>query len=145
MCAVTDRVILHISPSAAQLNAASAGRLTNISTPHLKHEHIEEYRLLGCDAFDTVWFLWEPTFRRKGAPPARNVSSSFRSVLRFLVTASVVPSSPILVTVMMEAIGSSETSVLTKTTRRHIPEGGILHRHRRESLSSYLALTGWAL
>jgi hypothetical protein len=38
-----------------------------------------------------------------------------RSVRRLLVAASVVPSSPIPVTVM-EALGSSETSVLTRAT-----------------------------
>jgi hypothetical protein len=32
---------------------------------------------------------------------------------------------------------SSETSVHTRSTQRHIPEGGILHSHRRESLKSY--------
>jgi predicted hotdog family 3-hydroxylacyl-ACP dehydratase len=37
----------------------------------------------------------------------------FRSVRRLLVTASVVPSSPTLVTPMKEALSSSETSVLT--------------------------------
>jgi hypothetical protein len=42
---------------------------------------------------------------------------SFGNVCRLLVTASVVPSSPILVTLMKEALGSSETSVLTRTTR----------------------------
>jgi hypothetical protein len=45
----------------------------------------------------------------------------------------------------MVAIHSSETPVLTKTTRRHIPEDGILHIHRRGNLKSYTALTGWAL
>jgi hypothetical protein len=59
-------------------------------------------------------------------------------VLRLLVTANVVPSSPILVTQMIEALRSSETSVLIAATRRIIQEEGILHSHSREILKSCL-------
>jgi hypothetical protein len=50
-----------------------------------------------------------------------------RSVLLLLVPANIVPSSPVLVTLMIEAIRSSETSALTRATRRHVPEDDILH------------------
>jgi hypothetical protein len=71
--------------------------------------------------------------------------SFLRSMRRLLVRASVVPSSPILITMIKEALSSSETSPLTKTTQRNIPEDAILHSQRRVNLKSYIALTGWAV
>jgi hypothetical protein len=58
-------------------------------------------------------------------------------MLRLVVTANVVPSSPILVTQMMEVIHSSEMSVLIRAIWRNIPEDGILHSHHRENHKSY--------
>jgi hypothetical protein len=66
------------------------------------------------------------------------------SVLQLSVTAEF-PSLLILSTLMMEATHFSETSVLTRATRRHIPEDGNLHSHSHENLKSYIALTGYAL
>jgi hypothetical protein len=62
--------------------------------------------------------------------------------LELLVTANIFP---ILVTLMMEELHTSKTSVLTRATRRHIPVDGILHNHRREYVEPYIALTGWTL
>jgi hypothetical protein len=59
--------------------------------------------------------------------------------------ANVVPSSPILVTLMMEALRSSETLVLKRATLHNIPEEGILHSHRLENPKSYITLTVWTL
>jgi hypothetical protein len=60
-----------------------------------------------------------------------------RSMRWLLVTANVAPTSLIPVTLMMEALSSSETSVLTRATWRNILDSSILHSHRHENLKSY--------
>jgi hypothetical protein len=62
---------------------------------------------------------------RRVALVRTDVSEELR---RLLVTANIVLSSPILVTLMKEAQNSSEMSVLTRATRRNIPDDSILHR-----------------
>jgi hypothetical protein len=54
------------------------------------------------------------------------------------VAGNVVPSTQILVTLMMEALNSSETSILTRATQRNILEETILRSYRRENLKSYM-------
>jgi hypothetical protein len=59
----------------------------------------------------------------------RRNTTFLRGFIRLLGTANIVPSAPILVTLIMDATLSSETSVLTRTARRNIPEDDILHNY----------------
>jgi hypothetical protein len=65
------------------------------------------------------------------------VATDLRSVRRLLVIANIIPSSPIL-HIFMIVIRAYETSVLTRITRRNIPEDDILHGDRRENLKPYI-------
>jgi uncharacterized membrane protein len=71
--------------------------------------------------------------RRVGAIGTTLSATSNRSMLRRNTMRS-----PIVVTLTVQAIRFSETSVLTRATRRNNPEDTILHSHRRENLKSYI-------
>jgi hypothetical protein len=60
------------------------------------------------------------------------------SVRRLLVTANVVPSSPILVTLMTEALNFPEKSVLRRATRRNSSEDAIF-----QSNIEFVRPIGW--
>jgi hypothetical protein len=93
-------------------------------------QYVVEFRLLGCDAFV--------------APVRTDVSEErFAAIIRLERISDLGTTTSFIL--MTEAIRYFETSVLTRATRRYIPEYGILHSHRRENLRSYIALTGWAL
>jgi hypothetical protein len=70
----------------------------------------------------------EDTFLQLGTTLA--VTVFLRSVRRSLVTVKVIPSSPILFTLTMEALVPYETSVLTRATRCNIPESAFFKEQR---------------
>jgi hypothetical protein len=100
------------------------------TTPYIEKEHGYFWRMASSEMLRRVALI-------------RTDVSEELSDYFIRVMAKVVPSSPILITLMMKALRSSDTSFLTRATRRNIPEGAILHSHCFENLKSYTALIGW--
>jgi hypothetical protein len=75
---------------------------------------------------------------RLNIPEDTILHSHHRENLKYY-NANVVPSSPFLVTLMMGAVFSSETSVLIRPLPHHIPEDGIRHSGRGENFKCSLS------
>jgi hypothetical protein len=80
-----------------------------------------------------LWDVMSTTEPNTLPPPISCMSFYWfilRSTLQLLVTSNVFLSSLILSALMMEAKSFSEKSVLTRETRRHVPEHGILRKQK---------------
>jgi hypothetical protein len=95
-----------------------------------EHRNIRARNYLETSCSSIACVLSNDTYRNESIYRVENS--------RLLVKANVVPSSAILVILMMEELGSSETFVFKRATRRNNTEDDILHSHRRENLRSYI-------
>jgi hypothetical protein len=118
------KTIIIISPSSAK-SVNTAYQPILLLTVLMRHANIHFHGIYGIYYTHVRFEVFTAVTMNNG-------------VRQLLVIASVVPSSPILVTLMKEALRSSEMSVLTRATQRTILEDATLHSHRSENLKSYM-------
>jgi hypothetical protein len=131
-------VLARDCPTGGGIHTSHCCRLTHLDKPKhitkmVSSEMLRRVALVRTDVSEEISAYFIRVTRI--GEPGTTLPVTMR---RVLVTASVVPNSPILVTLINEALSSSLTSVLTGATRRNIPEETILHSHRRKNLKSYM-------
>jgi hypothetical protein len=84
---------------------------------------VDFWDVMLCGSCKNRRFEWTYRFHYQG-------EMFLRKVFQLLTIPNVVPGSLILFSLMMEATHSSEASHITRATRRHISEYGVLHSHR---------------
>jgi hypothetical protein len=87
---------------------------------HLELHDSKEWRLLRCY---TMWLIRVTRITEVGTTLAVTIN---RRCVHWLLVMANIPSSPIIVTLIMEALSSSETSLFTRATQRNIPEDTVL-------------------
>jgi hypothetical protein len=89
--------------------------------------------------------IFSPWWRRRQVSPKPSVltRATRRNITEGTILHRNVPISLILVSLLMELLGSSEKALPTEATRRKNPEDGILHSHLRETLKSYIDPCTW--
>jgi hypothetical protein len=96
---------------------------------------VSTFRVKGAES---LWFAARIIILDEGEAgelvSPRLQDSSSPSVVRYILAAKHGDSE--YLTLKMEAIRSSETSVLTRTTRKYIPEDTALHCYHRENAKS---------
>jgi hypothetical protein len=110
------------------------------STRYISNWIYENYYMsefIFCDIMPCSQVKRQQMFRRNMSPPSSWSWCTPNKTLLLQLPAHAGSSLADFYTLKMETIRSSETSVHTRSTRRHIQEDGILRGHRCENLKSY--------
>jgi hypothetical protein len=100
-------------------------------------KHAVYFDVMSCRSYTNRRF--GETYRLHHQGDKNNeLGAILRSVFRLLVSSKDFCCLPILVILITRAVRSSEMSILARPTGHNIPEDGIIHSHRFDSLKSYI-------